>query len=76
MAYGNILILQFIMDFIKSEPNSNCEAYVASSYSDTKMTDTKEEKDPLLITGPVTWDENEVSYLSLRVLLGSFHRDM
>jgi hypothetical protein len=76
MVYGNILIFQFIMDFIKSEPNSNSEANVASSYSDTKMTGTEEEKDPLLITVPVTQDENEVSYLSLCILLGSFHRDI
>jgi hypothetical protein len=53
MVYENILILQFIMVFIKSESNSNSETYVASSYSDTKMTDTKEENDPLLITRPV-----------------------
>ncbi|PNF19956.1 hypothetical protein B7P43_G10369, partial [Cryptotermes secundus] len=50
---------EFIMDFVKSEPNLNSEAYVASSYSHTEMTDLKEEKDPLLITGPVTQDENE-----------------
>ncbi|PNF19955.1 hypothetical protein B7P43_G10369, partial [Cryptotermes secundus] len=50
---------EFIMDVIKSERNSNSEAYVASSYSHTVMTDLKEEKDPLLITGPVTQDENE-----------------
>jgi hypothetical protein len=69
MVYGNILILQFIMDFIKSEPKSNSETYVASSYSDTKMTYKKEEKDPLL-TVPVMQDENKVSLISLSVLLG------
>jgi hypothetical protein len=76
MVYGDILILQFIMDFIKSEPNSKSEACVASSYRDTEMTGMREERDPLLITVPVTQDENEVSYLSLCVLFGSFHRDV
>jgi hypothetical protein len=54
MVYENILILQFIMDFIRSQPNSNSETYVASSYIVTKMTDTKEENDPLLTTMPIT----------------------
>jgi hypothetical protein len=76
MVYDNILILQFIMDFVKSEPISNSETNVASSYSDTEVTETKEEEDPLLITVPVMQDENEVSFMSLCVLLGTFQRDV
>jgi hypothetical protein len=41
-----ILILQVIMDFIKSEPRSHGEMYLTSSRGESEMTDVREE-DPV-----------------------------
>jgi hypothetical protein len=57
-----ILILQVIMDFIKSEPNSDSEACLTLSHSENGIFGIKEEDDPLLITSPVIKTENEVMF--------------
>jgi hypothetical protein len=53
------------MDFIKSEPNSDCETYVTLSHSENEVISIKEEEDPLLITSSVMNNGDEVSSMSL-----------
>jgi hypothetical protein len=55
-----ILILQVILDFINSEPNSDNEPCLTFSHSENGMVGIEEE-DPLLITSPVCEREGEVS---------------
>jgi hypothetical protein len=61
-------MLQVIMDFIKSEPNSDCEACLKFSHSENEMVDVKEEGDPLLIMFLVVKPGNKV------MLCFIFHR--
>lgn len=65
-----ILMLQVIMDFIKSEPNSDCETCLRFSHSNNEMADVKEEGDPIAITFPIVKPENKV------MLCFIFHGDM
>jgi hypothetical protein len=65
-----MLMLQVIMNFIKSESNSDCEPCLKFSHSENEIVDVKEEGDPLLITFPVVKPENEV------MLCFIFHGDM
>jgi hypothetical protein len=53
-----VLNLQVTMDFIKSEPFSHGELYIASSYGENGVTDVKEE-DP--VTVQAMKDEHEVT---------------
>lgn len=59
------------MDLLKVEPDSGDESEVIDiKVEDT--TDVKQEEDPLLITLPVTDNENEVSCMYVCVLLKHF----
>jgi hypothetical protein len=64
-----IFMLQVIMDFIKSDPNSDCETCLKFSHSENELVDIKEEGDPLSMFRAVK-PENEVMLCFL------FHGDM
>jgi hypothetical protein len=60
------LILQFGMDFVKSEPNFNSETCLTSSDSDHQMISIKEDKDSA-VTLPVKMVDDVVSDVCLFV---------
>jgi hypothetical protein len=60
---------QLDMNFIKAEPDSDCETYPSYCQSENELIGRSDEQDPLFISRPVMKTENEVSFMYVRMFI-------